>query len=261
MKKRGIVFGSLAVAILLFVSFPAAAGQKAYKNSIGMEFVLIPAGSFMMGTDKNFEDCDDHETPRHKVTISKPFYIGKYEVTQDQWVAVMGSNPSKFKGRKRPVDQVSWEDTQSFIRKLNRKEETDKYRLPTEAEWEYAARAGTTTAYSFGNDKGGLGQYAWYGGNSGKTHPVGQLRPNAWGLYDVHGNLWEWCQDWYGEKYYSDSPSTNPRGPSSGSDRVRRGGSWFSGTRLCRSAYRYRYSPGRRNYDLGFRLALSPGQR
>ncbi len=255
MIKKGIVFGSLAVVILLFISFQAVAEQKTYKNSIGMEFVLIPAGSFMMGADKNFEDCRDSETPRHKVTISKPFHIGKYEVTQEQWVAVMGSNPSEFKGRTRPVDQVSWEDAQSFIRKLNRKEGTNKYRLPTEAEWEYAARAGTTTAYSFGDDKGGLGQYVWYSGNSGKeSHPVGQLRANAWGLYDIHGNVREWVQDWYGEVYYSNSPSANPKGPSSGSARVLRGGCWGCSARFCRSAYRGYYSPGLRVTGFGFRL-------
>ena len=265
MEKRGIVSGlavfGMVAAILFFVSFTAAAQSKNYTNGIGMEFVLIPAGSFMMGCDKNFEDCSSNETPRHKVSISRPFYIGKYEVTQEQWVAVMGSNPSKFKGRSRPVEQVSWEGIQSFIRKLNRKEGRNKYRLPTEAEWEYAARAGTTTAYSFGDDKGGLGQHAWYDGNSGnETHPVGQLRPNAWGLHDVHGNVWEWCQDWYGKKYYANSPSKNPRGPSSGSDRVGRGGCWYDSAEGCRSADRINCSPGYRgDYD-GFRLVLSPGQ-
>jgi formylglycine-generating enzyme required for sulfatase activity len=176
-------------------------------NTIGIEFILIPAGSFTMGSN----DGDSDEKPPHTVTISRPFYIGKYEVTQKQWVIIMGNNPSGFKGGNNPVENVSWNDVQEFIRKLNAKEGTTAYRLPTEAEWEYACRAGSTTKYCFGNDKSQLGQYAWYEKNSdNKTHPVGQLQANAWGLYDMHGNVWEWCEDWYGEDYYSSSPSTDP---------------------------------------------------
>jgi formylglycine-generating enzyme required for sulfatase activity len=228
-------------------------------NSLGVESVLIPAGSFMMGTDKDFGEDFYDETPQHKVNIGKPFYLGKYAVTQTQWTAVMGSNPSRFKGQNNPVEQVSWDDAQDFTNRLNRKEGHKRYRLPTEAEWEYAARAGTTSTYSFGDDAGSMEQYAWYVNNSGDTtHPVGQKKPNAWGLYDMHGNVYEWVQDWYGEKYYSGSPSTDPRGPSSGSNRVLRGGSWFNNAATCRSAYRDDLSPGNRRVLLGFRLALSP---
>jgi formylglycine-generating enzyme required for sulfatase activity len=154
---------------------------------------------------------------------------------------------------------VSWDDAQDFINRLNQKEGHKRYRLPTEAEWEYAARAGTTSTYSFGDDASQLGRYAWHGDNSGDTtHPVGQKQPNAWGLYDMHGNVWEWVQDWYGEKYYSGSPSTDPRGPSSGSNRVSRGGCLIIVAPPCRSAFRFGFSPGRRDGLLGFRLALSP---
>jgi formylglycine-generating enzyme required for sulfatase activity len=215
-----------------------------------MDFVLIPAGTFKMGSDTG----DSDEKPVHEVRLSKAFYLGKHEVTQGQWQAVMGSNPSYFKGEATlPVEQVSWEDVQEFLRKLNAKEGGTKYRLPTEAEWEYAARAGSTTAYSFGNDERQLGDYAWYFANSGsKTHPVGQKKPNAWGLYDMHGNVWEWVQDWYGP--YSAGSAVDPAGPSSGSRRVFRGGSWIFDARLCRSAYRYRVTPGSRIHYLGVRL-------
>jgi formylglycine-generating enzyme required for sulfatase activity len=238
--------------------FSVQAAEKTYTNSIGVEFVLIPAGSFTMGADKNAEKAaDDDETPQHRVSIGKPFYLGKYKVTQTQWTAVMGSNPSEFKGQSHPVGRISWNDAQTFIDRLNQKEGHKRYRLPTEAEWEYAARAGTTSTYSFGDDASQLGQYAWYDGNSGKTtHPVGQRKPNAWGLYDMHGNVWEWVQDWYG--HYSGSPSTDPRGPSSGSYRMLRGGAWNFPAAYCRSAARAPNSPGNRNDNVGFRLALSP---
>ena len=246
----------------LFLSGGASsawAAEKVYTNSIGMEFVLIPAGSFTMGADKNFENAGDDETPQHRVSISKPFYLGKFEVTQAQWTAVMGNNPSNFKGRSNPVEQVSWHDVQVFITRLNKQEGHSRYRLPTEAEWEYAARAGTTGAYSFGDDADSLGRYAWYWDNSGeKTHPIGQKEPNAWGLYDMHGNVWGWVQDWYGERYYASSPGTDPKGPSSGSDRVSRGGGWYYNAQYCRSAFRYYFTPGYRFSDNGFRLALSP---
>jgi formylglycine-generating enzyme required for sulfatase activity len=231
-------------------------GLSTYTNSIGMEFVLIPSGWFMMGSDKEKDqEALDDETP-HRVTISKPFYLGKYEVTQAQWEAVMGSNPSYFKGRDNPVETVSWDDVREFIKSLNIKEGNGCWRLPTEAEWEYACRAGTTGVYSFGDDENSLGHYAWYDGNSKSAHPVGQKRPNAWGLYDMHGNVWEWVQDWYGE--YPTSSVLDPRGPSSGSYRVNRGGSWDDDARNCRSAYRDNDTPGNRYIGMGFRLALSP---
>jgi formylglycine-generating enzyme required for sulfatase activity len=209
--------------------------SQTYTNSIGMEFALIPAGEFLMGSDKGKDpEAHDDETPLHRVTISRPFYLGKYAVTQAQWEAVMGSNPSYFKGRSNPVETVSWDDVQKFIWSLNIQEGNGCYRLPTEAEWEYACRAGTTGVYSYGDDAGSLGHYAWYAGNSGKKpHPVGQKEPNAWGLYDMHGNVWEWVQDWYDD--YSSASVTDPKGPASGSYRVLRGGGWGLVARYCRS--------------------------
>jgi formylglycine-generating enzyme required for sulfatase activity len=223
---------------------------KTLRNSIDMEFVRIEAGTFQMGSN----DGEDYEKPVHTVRISRPFYLGKYEVTQAQWEAVMGNNPSQFKGNaNHPVENVSWDDVQEFIRRLNAKEGGARYRLPTEAEWEYVARAGTTTRWSFGDSESQLGRYAWYDGNAKRqTHPVGQLQPNPWGLYDMHGNVYEWVQDWYG-KYASDT-AVDPAGPSSGSVRVDRGGSWSSTARNCRSALRFLGAPGGRIDDLGFRL-------
>jgi formylglycine-generating enzyme required for sulfatase activity len=229
---------------------PQAALPPSYTNSIGMAFVLIPSGTFMMGSDHGAGD----ERPVHEVHISTPFYLGKYEVTQGQWQAVMGDNPSRFTGNpERPVEQVSWHDAQEFVKRLNSKEDGTRYRLPTEAEWEYAARAGTTTTYSFGNAASKLGAYAWYGANAGgSTHPVGQKPPNPWGLYDIYGNVWEWVQDWYGP--YTAATAVDPAGPSSGSNRVNRGGSWIFDARLCRSAYRRYWPPGNRHGILGLRL-------
>lgn len=224
-------------------------------NSIGMEFILIPPGTFRMGGDKKLEQAEDHETPRHLVKISIAFFMGKYEVTQSQWSKIMNNNPSEFKDGIRPVERVSWNDVQAFIQKLNTKEKTNKYRLPTEAEWEYAARAGSENSYSFGSDANKLDQYGWYRRNSaGETHPVGQLKPNAWGLFDMHGNVHEWCQDWFDRKYYSQSPSHAPLGPSSGLAKVLRGGDWGSEDWYCRCSSRSLSSPDRRSNRLGFRL-------
>jgi formylglycine-generating enzyme required for sulfatase activity len=221
-----------------------------FRNRIGMGFVLIPDGEFQMGSTDGY----DNERPVHLVRISKPFYLGKYEVTQRQWQAVMGENPSHFMGNlDLPVEQVSWEVAQKFVAKLNERESGERYRLPTEAEWEYAARAGSTTAYSYGNDSGRLGEYAWYDGNAdGKTHPVGERKPNKWGLHGMHGNVWEWVQDWYGE--YAAEAVTDPAGPAAGSSRVVRGGSWLNSARYCRSALRTLWHPGARHGYLGLRL-------
>jgi len=224
-------------------------------NSIGMELVLIPPGSFRMGGDKKLEQAEDHETPRHIVKISQTYFLGKYEVTQIQWSEIMNNNPSEFVDDKRPVERVSWNDVKVFIQKLNTKEETNKYRLPTEAEWEYAARAGSESSYAFGSDTIMLSQFAWYRKNSGgKTHPVGQLNPNVWGLYDMHGNVHEWCQDWFDRQYYSQSASNAPLGPSTGLAKALRGGDWGSEDWYCRSASRSLSSPDRRSNRLGFRL-------
>jgi formylglycine-generating enzyme required for sulfatase activity len=231
-----------------------------HTNSLGMEFIPIPAGSFTMGTDKDSEEVSTDETPQHPVTISQPFYLGKTAVTQAQWEAAMGSNPSKFKGRSNPVENVSWNDVQAFIQRLNAREGTDKYRLPTEAEWEYAARAGTTGAYSFGDDAVNLGRYAWFKDNaSGQTHPVGKKQPNPWGLYDMHGNVDEWVQDWYNAKFYAHSPKSDPIEMVRSNFRVLRGGSWYDSDGLLRSAFRYYVTPDYRNEINGFRLAFSQG--
>ena len=183
--------------------------------------------------------------------------ICRYEVTQAEWEAVMGSNPSRFKGANRPVEQVSWNDCQTFINKLN-SASGFHFRMPTEAEWEYAARGGSSSRgykYAGGND---INAVAWYDGNSGRqTHDVGTKRPNELGIYDMSGNVWEWCSDWYGDKYYGSSSSTNPKGPSSGSYRVSRGGSWNSIARYCRVANRDFSDPDFRIIDLGLRLVLS----
>ncbi|AKB23789.1 serine/threonine kinase [Methanosarcina sp. MTP4] len=235
----------------------------------GMEFILIPAGEFEMGSLLDEKDRYDYEIPAHNVQFKNPFYMGKYPVTQKQWVAVMGDNPSSFKGDDRPVESVSWKDVQEFIKKLNEKEDTDKYLLPSEAEWEYACRAGTTTKYSFGDDESKLGDYAWYSGYStfeewkenrdkilkeGKTHLVGQKKPNPWGLYDMHGNVWEWVQDRYHSDYNGAPSDGSAWEDGNSSNRVIRGGSWGDLARYCRSASRAGPGPDSRVSYVGFRL-------
>ncbi|WP_300675293.1 bifunctional serine/threonine-protein kinase/formylglycine-generating enzyme family protein [Desulfoluna sp.] len=229
--------------------------NKKMTNSLGMTFVYMKPGTFMMGSPSGASGHCDDET-RHRVTLSKGYYLQTTEVTQGQWKAVMGSNPSLFKncGDECPVEKVSWEDAQKFIRKLNTREGGSHYRLPTEAEWEVGCRAESETPYANGKSLSSLG---WYDDNSGnKTHPVAQKTSNAWGLYDMHGNVYEWCQDWKGN--YPSGNVTDPVGPSSGSDRVMRGGSWFDRARLCRSADRDSSSPGYRYFSIGFRLARTP---
>ena len=219
----------------------------------GMTFVTIPSGSFMMGSNDGRGD----EKPMHNVYI-KSFRMMTTEVTQAQWTAVMGNNPSNWKGDDLPVEQVSWNDCQEFIRKLNQLDPGKGYRLSTEAEWEYACRAGTTTKYYTGNSDSDLGRAGWYSSNSGsKTHPVGQKEPNAWGLYDMHGNVWEWCADWYHGNYNGAPQDGSARLSPSGNSRVLRGGSWRSGPSFCRSASRNWFDPDIRDYYLGFRLARS----
>jgi formylglycine-generating enzyme required for sulfatase activity len=228
-----------------------------FKNSIGMEFVLVSAGKFQMGSPKSEARRYDDERPRHEVTIASPFYLGKYEVTQGEWAAVMGENPSHFKGDDRlPVETVSWDDCQEFIKRLNGRKDGYAYRLPSEAEWEHACRAGTTGEYA-----GELDEMAWYVKNSdSKTHPVGEKNANAWGLHDMHGNVWEWCQDGWHENY--NGAPTDGREWESGSDnrRILRGGSWNLDANNCRSAYRNVGTPDLRNngYDyVGFRLVAA----
>jgi len=244
-------------------------------NNVKMRLVLIPAGKFMMGSPATEVGRGGDEGPQHEVTISKPFYMGVLEVTQEQYEAVMGVNPSSFKGAKNPVENVSWDDAVEFCKKLSAR--TGKtVRLPTEAQWEYACRAGTITAFHTGDalkpgqanadftqpsNPGVLDRImAWLGMSSAKktlqTTPAGSFSPNGLGLYDMHGNIWEWCSDWYGEDYYANSPKTDPQGPDSGSYRVLRGGSWSLSPQFCRSALRTRYTPDFRIYYIGFRVAV-----
>ncbi len=221
---------------------------------LDMEMVFVEGGTFSMGSNQGSDD----EKPVHRVRVDD-FYLGKTEVTQRQWRAVMRNNPSHFKNCDQcPVEQVSWNDIQDFIKKLNNMT-GKKYRLPTEAEWEYAARGGSKgRGYTYsGSDN--LEEVAWYNGNSGsKTHPVGQKKSNEQGLSDMSGNVWEWCHDWYGSDYYKNSPADNPKGPSSGAFRVIRGGSWYLYADYCRSARRINNGPGYRNGNLGFRLVFIP---
>jgi len=226
-------------------------------GGVKLEMVLVPAGEFKMGSPDSDKDAIKWEKPQHRVRITKPFYLGKYPVTQEQWQAVMGNNPNIFKGPKNPVERVSWDDCQEFVKKFNAKAGGGRFSLPTEAQREYACRAGSKTRYCFGDDAAGLGEYAWYGGNSGgKTHPVGEKKPNAWGLYELHGNVWEWCADSYGS--YAEGAVDDPTGPADGSDRVVRGGCWDDTARQCRSANRVWLGPLFRLSFLGFRLALVP---
>ncbi len=244
------------------VPAPAAvSGGQVFTSRYVGRFVLIPAGSCTMGSPSGSSGRFDDET-QHRVTISRAFYMQTTEVTQGQWQAVMGNNPSHFSscGNDCPIENVSWNDVQEFIGKLNSREGTNKFRLPTEAEWEYAARAGTETRFFWGNQDdcsranyGNGGSSECKGTNPGKTMKVGSFAPNPWGLYDMHGNVWEWVQDWYGS--YSSGSVAGPAGPSSGSGRVVRGGSWGGSARRCRSADRRSDSPGFRNFYLGFRLA------
>ena len=228
--------------------------ERPQSNLPEIEMVWVSGGTFTMGaTSEQGSDALDDEKPAHSVTLSG-YYIGKYEVTQAQWKAVMGNNPSSFKGDNLPVERVSWNEVQEFIKKLNQM--TGKsYRLPTEAEWEYAARGGNNSRgykYSGSNN---IGSVAWYYENSGSTtHPVGSKSPNELGIYDMSGNVLEWCQDWYGD--YSSSSQRNPQGPASGSYRVFRGGSWYFNARNCRVSIRNYCSPDSRDINLGFRLVL-----
>ena len=216
--------------------------------------VYVEGGTFTMGaTSEQGSDADSDEKPTHQVTLSS-FSIGKYEVTQEEWEAVMGNNPSSFKGAKRPVENVSWSDCHQFIRKL-RTLTGKNFRMPTEAEWEYAARGGNKSrGYNYSGSNI-LDDVGWYGSNSSSsTHDVGQLDPNELGLYDMSGNVLEWCADWYGS--YDSNSQSNPGGPSSGSYRMFRGGCWPYSAGGCRVSYRFNSSPGHSRSYLGLRLAL-----
>jgi formylglycine-generating enzyme required for sulfatase activity len=285
-KKNPIVIASFIVSSVLLVAGLVVGGFYIMKGSSGgeggpvdepptepvkgesfsipdvnLDMLWCKPGTFMMGSPEDEKDRDDDET-QLKVTLTQGFYLGKHEVTQEQWEKVMGTNPSYHKGAALPVEKVSWDDAMEFCKKLTQMEkEADRlpkgwtYTLPTEAQWEYACRAGTTTAYSFGDTI--TPKQANYDGNVGKTTPVGTYPANAWGFHDMHGNVWERCLDWYGD--YPDGSASDPVGPSVGSIRVLRGGSWINYGRNMRSAYRFRYSPVDRFYSLGFRLSLQTG--
>ena len=229
--------------------------MSAELNKLINDMVYVSGGTFTMGgTSEQGSDAYDDEKPTHNVTLSS-YYICKYEVTQALWRAVMGSNPSNFKGDNLPVECVSWNDCQTFINRLNSYTGRN-FRLPTEAEWEFAARGGNYSRHYKYSGSNYIGDVAWYGDNSGnRTHPVGTKQPNELGLYDMSGNVYEWCSDWYGS--YSSYSQSNPTGPNSGSDRVDRGGSWGGSARYCRSSYRGNLTPGYRFSNLGLRLVLS----
>jgi len=267
------------VAAILFVLclLPLVCGHAADFDEVthhGIIFIQIPAGSFTMGTgDKDKESLVEQklwtklqecERPARTVTITRPFLLGKYEVTQKQWKDVMGGkNPSAFKGDTLPVDSVAWEDAQAFLRELNKK--GGKFRLPTEAEWEYAARAGSGGIYGLGRDKtpitaANLGEFAWFRENAeNKTHPAGTRKPNAWGLHDMHGNVWEWCQDWHEPDFYLKAPAADPvNKTTNATERVFRGGSWFLDAYNQRVAFRAGNLPSFKSQYVGFRLVRDP---
>jgi len=246
-----------------------------FGEGVKLEMVLVPAGKFKMGlTKKELADFKvsyqedikktknrelgkkeievvniimNFQGKQHEVTLTKPFYMGKHEVTQEQWESVMGKNPSEEKGNKLPVTNVSWIDCQEFIKKLNAKTDGG-YRLPTESEWEYACRAGTTTAYSFGDSLTKSDANI----DSGDSKAVGSYKPNAFGLYDLHGNVWEWCEDWHGEYPFA---VTDPKGPATGNRRVMRGGCFFDNALKAGSSFRHGLAPAPGEYRVGFRLA------
>ena len=259
---------ALGMVLLCLVSGCTKA-PKTVINSIGMELIEIPAGKFTMGRPVG-EKSHASDEEQVAVTLTKPFWLGKTEVTQSQWKKVMGTEPwvnhSNVQiGEDNAASYVDWNDAAAFCQRLTDLERKagelqagESYRLPTDAEWEYACRAGTTTAFSFGEDESKLGEYAWFSGNTvGKkyAHKVGKKKPNPWGLHDMHGNVWEWCSDWYGNSLPG---GTDPVGPDGGSNRVNRGGCWGYSPDYCRSAFRYGYAPSYRNNDvLGFRVARS----
>lgn len=223
-------------------------------DGVKLALVLIPAGTFIMGKDK--EGTSD--SPAHQVTISRPFYFDKFAITQEQYEKIMGKNPSRFRGKTLPVEQVSWEEAAAFCKKAGELSK-EKVRLPTEAEWEYSCRAGTSTLYHSGNTTESLTKVSWFNDNSNETtHPVGQKEPNRFGLYDITGNVFGWCADWYGREYYNKSPAVDPCGPETGYTRTARGGDWSSQKLFCTSNMRFFGSPDipDSSGSIGFRIAI-----
>ena len=259
-------FAALAGDLAGFVPDRKLVGEtdppKNFTNTIGMKFVWIPPGNFVMGSPKEEKEWSDNET-QHKVTLSKGFYMAVHLVTHEQWQTVMSNNPSRFKGEKNlPVENVSWDDCQEFIKKLREKDKK-AYRLPSEAEWEYACRAGTKTPFHFGEtistDQANYnGDFTYGTGKKGvyrkKTTPVGSFPTNAFGLFDMHGNVWQWCQDWYGD--YPQKDVVDPQGAEKSQLRVLRGGSWYHIPEDCRSASRYGWEPGIRSQAYGLRVCF-----
>ena len=257
---------TLACLMLCTAFLCGAEGPPAEPKEIatpsGVEMVLLPGGKFTMG-----DEDGEVDEPEHEVSVG-PFYIDKCEVTQEEFERVVGENPSKVKGRQNPVEQVRWSDAVRYCNERSRADglepaydlktwqcrfDANGYRLPTEAEWEYAARAGTNTAYHFGNPDAMLKQHAWFKPNAGgKPRPVRQRKPNAWGLYDMLGNVWEWCNDFYKVDYYLETPKQDPKGPAAGEKKVLRGGCWSSNPDSCRSAYRYNENPGYTDACFGY---------
>ncbi len=273
-------FPKLLFLLPLFLATLARAQTKDFEEVTvqGIVFISIPAGAFTMGTtdawqaqleaEKVWTRFENVERPSHQVTLSRPFLMGKYEVTQKQWKAVLApkKNPSAFKGDDLPVESVSFDDVTTFLRALNKKEGRERFHLPTEAQWEYCARAGGTELYGQNKEHTPitaktLGDYAWFAANAGgKTHPVGQKQPNAWGLYDMSGNVWEWCRDWYTPDFYTAEAVANPmnKDAANASEHVIRGGSWFLAAPSLRCAFRGASLPDARSAHIGFRLVCEP---
>ena len=269
MKKTHVLCGVICIGLMISLTV-AAQPRLCWENETpgaicaepitGMEFVYVPGDCFQMGCDESDVECSSDEKPRHNVCL-QGFWIGKYEVTNAQWQTIMKHIPSNFQGANRPVEQVSWNDAQEFLKTLRSLGDFGGLtpRLPTEAEWEYACRAGSADIWCFGSDPAQLGQYAWFSENAGnQTHAVGQLQPNAWGLFDMHGNVWEWCQDAYISDVYAtlhaQSPAVNPVYASGGSMRVIRGGSWYNFPARVRASGRNYGGPAHPYHDVGFRI-------
>jgi formylglycine-generating enzyme required for sulfatase activity len=254
-KKASALFAEITRRIVVKPTLSLDLG-----GGVRMMFVYIKPGTFVMGGDGELQaDAPKQgvEKPKHTVAITKGFYLGKYEVTQRQFEALMGSNPSTSKNPDGPVHMVTWTEAVEFCRRAGEKTRR-QMRLPTEAEWAYACKAGTTTPYSFGKDASKLGEYAWYDANTGdNARRVGRKLPNPWGLYDMHGNVFEWVSDWYSADYYALGPKANPTGPKEGQVRLLRGGGWTDNAHWCRSAIRYTQAPTIRRGYLGFRAAIS----
>ena len=277
---QGILYVSAACVLGLLAVVLFGAIRKRQRPKFSLRFLLMLTLMASLGlyggvhwhkTEQAWHDyqsakvrydaADQTEKPGHPVTLTQPFYMGKFVVTQEQYAQVIGTNPSNVKGKDNPVETVSWDDSQAFCKKLT--EQTKQtVRLPTEAEWEYACRSGTATAYNSGDSEADLARVAWYSANSkNTTHPVGQKEPNTFGLYDMHGNVWQWCEDWYAEDYYGKSPAIDPKGPAQGAFPLLRGGSWNLNPMYCRSADRIWNNPDNRNGNVGFRVAVAPAFR